>query len=457
MNQAETREKILHGEKSQTIRRKLLERTAESKKLAKNIKKTLAQEVVQTVNLPHPIYIDSANGPYLTDVDGNEYIDLTGGFGPNVLGNKPEVVQTALQDQIKKGWHFGIPGTGQKQLSTLIKEADPFVDQLVFCNSGTEATMYAMRAARAFTGKSTIALFDGSYHGVHDYALVKADTKSDRSRPQTKTLGTGVPSAIADDLMMVLPYRDDTTFELIREHRDELAMVVIEPVQSSNPRLDNKDFLQKLRAVCTENNVLLMFDEVITGFRIAYGGAKSYYDVEPDLVTYGKAIGGGLPIGAIGGKKGIMDTFSGSDNAPFIFTGGTFSGNPLTMSAGIAAIEYMKENKNEIYPQLSRLGDKLANEINGFCRSENIPAQLLNASSMFHLIFGSNQINSSRDIDNSLRLVEQEFYLHLLGHNVIVPGIHLAFLSWMHSEAIVEETIQAFQLAFSDLRYDGLV
>ena len=172
MNQAETREKILHGEKSQTIRRKLLERTAESKKLAKNIKKTLAQEVVQTVNLPHPIYIDSANGPYLTDVDGNQYIDLTGGFGPNVLGNKPEVVQTALQDQIKKGWHFGIPGTGQKQLSTLIKEADPFVDQLVFCNSGTEATMYAMRAARAFTGKSTIALFDGSYHGVHDLSLI---------------------------------------------------------------------------------------------------------------------------------------------------------------------------------------------------------------------------------------------------------------------------------------------
>ena len=152
-----------------------------------------------------------------------------------------------------------------------------------------------------------------------------------------------------------------------------------------------------------------------------------------------------------------MDTFSGADDAPFIFTGGTFSGNPLTMSAGIAAIQYMKDNKDEIYPYLKTQGDRLGREVNQFCRLENIPAKLMNAASMFHLVFSSNEINSARDIDSSLRTVEREFYLHLLGHDVLVPGIHLAFISWAHTEAVVEKVIIAFQLAFMDLRHDGLI
>ena len=457
MNQVALDEKIRQGEKSQAVRKKLIERTPESAKVARDGKNSLAQEVVQTVDLPHPIYIDSAEGPYLNDIDGNQYIDLTGGFGPNVLGNKPDVVEHAIGNQVEKGWHYGIPTSGQQQLSTLIKEADSSVDKLVFCNSGTEATMYAFRAARAFSGKKVVALFDGSYHGVSDYALVKADAKSDRSRPTATTLGNGVPGVVADELMLMLPYRDETAFDLIRERKDDLAMVVVEPVQSSNPRLDNQDFFNQLREVCTECGVLLMFDEVITGFRIAYGSCKEYYGIEPDLVTYGKAVGGGLPIGVVGGRKDIMDTFSGADDAPFIFTGGTFSGNPLTMSAGIAAIQYMKDNKDEIYPYLKAQGDRLGREINQFCKLENIPAKLMNAASMFHLVFSSNEINSARDIDSSLRTVEREFYLHLLGHDVLVPGIHLAFLSWAHSEAVVEKVVNAFQLAFMDLRHDGLI
>ena len=233
MNQVALDEKIRQGEKSQAVRKKLIERTPESAKVARDGKKSLAQEVVQTVDLPHPIYIDSAEGPYLNDIDGNQYIDLTGGFGPNVLGNKPDVVEHAIGNQVEKGWHYGIPTSGQQQLSTLIKEADPSVDKLVFCNSGTEATMYAFRAARAFSGKKVVALFDGSYHGVSDYALVKADAKSDRSRPTATTLGNGVPGVVADELMLMLPYRDETAFDLIRERKDDLAMVVVEPVQSS--------------------------------------------------------------------------------------------------------------------------------------------------------------------------------------------------------------------------------
>ena len=141
--------------------------------------------------MPHPIYIESADGPYLTDVDGNRYVDLTAGFGPNVLGNRPKVVEQAISDQIKKGWHFGIPGPGQSELAGILKEASPVTEQVVFCNSGSEATMFAFRAARAYTGKQVVALFDGSYHGIHDYALTKADLKSDRSKPRSKVMGAG--------------------------------------------------------------------------------------------------------------------------------------------------------------------------------------------------------------------------------------------------------------------------
>ena len=442
-------------EKSQAVRQKLIGRTKNCEKVANSGQKVLAQEVVQTVDLPHQIYIDSAEGPYLTDIDGNQYIDLTAGFGPNILGNKPEPVERALSSQIKKGWHFGIPGDGQAQLAELIKDSAPAVDEVMFCNSGSEATMFAFRAARAFTGKKVVALFDGSYHGIHDYALIRADMKSERSTPSSITLGAGIPDQVSQELMMMLPYRDENSFELIRQHQENLAMVVIEPVQSSNPRLDNQEFLDGLREVCTECNVLLMFDEVITGFRIEYGGCQEYYNIEPDLVTYGKAAGGGMPIGIVAGSKKVMNTFSGADDTPAIFAGGTFSGNPLTMAGGIGILEYLKENKDLIYPYLHEQGDRLSKEINDYCKSNNIPAQMMNAGSMMHLIFGGENIDSSRDIDRSHYKLEREFYLHLLGHNVLVPGIHLAFISYAHTPKIIDQVIEAFKNTFEDLRADG--
>ena len=248
------------GKKSQAVRIKLINRTTKSGEMARRGHPSLAMEVVQTVDMPHQLYIDKAEGPYLTDLDGNQYIDLTCGFGPNVVGNKFEPVEKALASQIKKGWHYGIPGAEQAQLAELIKESSSAVDEVMFCNSGSEATMFAFRAARAVSGKRVIALFDGSYHGIHDYALVKADHRSDRSEPSSVTLGAGIPEEISKDLMMMLPNRDANAYELIRKHKDDLALVVIEPVQSSNPRLDNQEFLQGLKDVCTECDVLLMFD-----------------------------------------------------------------------------------------------------------------------------------------------------------------------------------------------------
>ena len=443
------------GKNSQAVRTKLINRTPKSEEAARKGHPSLAMEVVQTVDMPHQIYIDSAEGPYLTDLDGNQYIDLTCGFGPNVVGNKSEPVEKALSSQIKKGWHFGIPGAEQAQLAELIKDSSPAVDEVMFCNSGSEATMFAFRAARAVSGKRVIALFDGSYHGIHDYALIKADHKSDRSTPKSATLGAGIPEEISRDLVMMLPNRDENAYELIKQYKDDLAMVVIEPVQSSNPRLDNQEFLKGLREVCTECDVLLMFDEVITGFRIEYGGCQEYYGISPDVVTYGKAVGGGMPIGVVAGSKRVMNAFSGSDNTPPIFAGGTFNGHPLTMAAGIAILKHLKKNKKEIYPYLHKQGDRIATEINKFCSSKNIPAQMMNAGSMMHLIFSGEKIKSARDIGRSK--IEKEFYLHLLGHNVLVPGIHLAFITFAHKPDVIDEVIDAFKKSFEDLREDGLI
>ena len=443
------------GKNSQAVRTKLLNRTPKSEEAARRGHPSLAMEVVQTVDMPHQIYIDSAEGPYLTDLDGNQYIDLTCGFGPNVVGNRPEPVEKALSSQIKKGWHFGIPGAEQAHLAELIKDSSPAVDEVMFCNSGSEATMFAFRAARAVSGKRVIAMFDGSYHGIHDYALVKADHKSERSTPTSSSLGAGIPEEISRDLMMMLPNRDSNAYELIKQYKDDLAMVVIEPVQSSNPRLDNQEFLKGLREVCTECDVLLMFDEVITGFRIEYGGCQEYYNIFPDVVTYGKAVGGGMPIGVVAGSKRVMNAFSGSDNTPPIFAGGTFNGHPLTMVSGIAILKHLKKNQKEIYPYLHEQGDRISTEINKFCSSMNIPAQMMNAGSMMHLIFSGEKIESARDIGRSK--IEKEFYLHLLGHNVIVPGIHLAFITYAHKPDVIDEVIDAFKKSFQDLREDGLI
>jgi len=435
-------------------RAQLEARTQGSARASQRASQSLAMEVVQTVVMPHPIYIESAEGGRLTDVDGNEYIDLTAGFGPNVLGNRPEAVQKALAEQIERGWHFGIHNTRQAELGELICQAGACAENVIFANSGTEATMYASRLARAYTGKTKVALFDGSYHGVHDYALTKAAPNSPRSEPTPTSLGNGVPKLIPDETMLMLPYRDPKAFELIRRHRDELAVVQIEPIQSSNPRLDCGDFLGELIEVCRQNRVLILFDEVITGFRIEYGGAQEHYGLTPDLVTYGKAIGGGLPVGAVAGRAEIMNCFTGKDGAPFIFCGGTFSGNPLTMAAGTAAVTAMRDQKDTLYPYLHEQGERFREAINHYCTQEKIPAQVMSAGSLLHLIFEPGPIEGQRDIGNQHRQTEAQFYLHLMNQGVIIPGIHLAFFSGAHTPGEIDQVIEGFKASFEALRED---
>ena len=348
--------------------------------------------------------------------------------------------------------------TSVAELAELLNEAARCGEQTIFCNSGTEATMYGMRVARAFTGKDKVAVFDGNYHGSHDYALIKAAPDSPREAPLGKILGRGVPETVNDNTMMVLPYHDEAAYGLIRAHANELALVIVQPVQNQVPRNDNAEFLHGLLDVCRECGVLMLMDEVVTGFRIGYGGGQEAYDITPDLATYGKALAGGMPIGALTGRADVMELLGlGKGDPRGVFSGGTFSGNPLTMAAGIAALRYMRDNKETIYPTLNRKSQRMADAINGFCQENQIGAQLLNSGSIFYLHFQREPIETSRDVTNTNTEAEREFYLHLMNHGVIVPGIHLFFLSDAHSDEDVDEIIEAFKQSFLDVRADGLM
>ena len=426
-------------------------RTARSRELHERAQESIALEVVGTVDMPHPIYIAEGSGSHVVDVDGNEYVDLCMGFGPHLLGHAHPVIVSAVQEATSRGVQFGIHTPYQQALADLLLEASPAAEMVMFCNSGTEATMYGIRVARAHTGKALVAIFEGSYHGAHDTVLVSATQDSPRERPTVEAIGAGIPDATLNQVLL-LPYRHEHAFDMIREHQDELAVVLIEPVQGANPTLDAADFLHDLREACDRARVLLLFDEVITGFRLAYGGAQEIFGVTPDLATYGKALGGGLPIGAVAGRADIMRRFDWPKHEVSpgqVFAGGTFGGNPLSMAAGTAAVNHLKANP-DIYRTLEGHGRRLSNEIGGFCQDRHLPVQIMTAHSMVHLRFQHGPIVTARDVDRSLAAAEKEFYVRLLLEGVLIPADHLALTSAAHSDQDIDRVIASIQLALSE-------
>jgi len=263
-------------------RAEIAARTPKSAAHAERMGNLVPQEIIKTLALPHPIYVERAEGPYLYDIDGNRYIDMACGFGAHVLGHRSESVRRAVAAQLDRGWQYGVHNIEQEAVARLIADAVPAVEAMVFSNSGTEATMFGMRAARAFTGKSKVAVFDGSYHGTHDYALQTADPGSAHEAPQAVPIGRGVPGAIISNTTIMLPYLRRAAFDIIRQQRDELALVIVQGVQNRSPHLGAADWLGELCAVCRDNDVLVLLDEVVTGFRVAYGGCQEIFDLAPD-------------------------------------------------------------------------------------------------------------------------------------------------------------------------------
>ena len=426
-------------------------RTVRSREIHERSKDLIPMEVIGTVDMPYPIYLAEGHGARVIDVDGNEYIDLSMGFGCHVLGHAHPSVVGAVQDAATRGVQFGIHTPHQEPLARLVVEACPCAESVLFCNSGTEATMYAIRLARAHSGKTKIGFFEGAYHGAHDIAVFKTDDSSARNRPQPTSKGAGVPAATLEEILL-LPYRDESAFDLIRQYADELAVVVIEPVQGSNPTLQCEEFLAELVEVAKQCGVLLLFDEVITGFRLSLGGAQSQFKLTPDLATYGKTVGGGLPIGAVAGRADVMARFNWHKHKDIegqVFAGGTFGGNPLSMCAGAATVEYLRDHP-EVYTHLARHGERFEEELGQFCEDKELPVQVMTAHSMIHLRFQDGPVKTTRDVDRSLARAEKEFYTRLLLEGILVPGDHLALTSAMHTSADIDKVLQAMYQSLED-------
>ena len=449
------------GPRGRDVRARLAEKTARSRDLSAETRELMNMGSAASLEMPHPILMERGDGAYLFDADGNKYIDFQIGFGSLILGHRHPVIGNALLDQAEnRGWQFGLHNPNQISLAKLIIKGDNCVERVIFCNTGTEATMYAIRASRAFTGKDKVAVFDGSYHGAHDYGIGIADPESPHEAPIYQSMGAGVPRSVQDRQLM-LPYRSEAAFDIIRANKDDLAVVIVEPAQSSNPQMgdDIKEFLGSLKVVCAEAGVLLMFDEVITGFRFAYGGAQEHYGIKPDLAAYGKALGGGLPVGAVGGRGDIMELFNSMarGDPKGIMSGGTFSGNPLTMAAGTAQIGYLDKHRDTLYPGINKQGSRLAKGINDFTRDQNMAVQVLHAGSMFQIYFKGGPIRSSRDLTFSKPPAETEFYLHLLDRGVLVPGTRRSFVSHVHTPADIDDAVKRVTKSLEAVREDGLI
>jgi len=409
------------------------------------------------------VFVKEAKGSRIKDMDGNEYVDITMAYGPLILGHSHPVVTAAIGKAYTNGTVYDIAHEAEVKMAELMVDAIPCAERVTFCNSGTEATMHAMRIARACKGKDKIAKFEGGYHGVHDYALVSGILSTPTGPPENPDSvpdNPGIPSAVVDQ-MITLTFNHQESLEKIRKHKDELAAVIIEPVPSMF-LVDMKDFLTQLREVTKECGILLIFDEVISGFRLAYGGAQEYFGIVPDMATYGKIIGGGLPVGAVAGSVEAMSPVITTgdplqDMAEKLLTVGTFSGNPLTMAAGIATVEYLRDNPG-VYDHINGMADRIKTEVNQFARENEFGQKLLGLGSWFIPHFIYNDPESPRDLRDIESLIKQEILCqHMRYHGVYLPDLHTGFISAVHTDEDADKIIEVFKTSLVEMNEQGLL
>ena len=385
-----------------------------------------------------PFFVNKAKGAHVWDVDGNEYVDYVGTWGPAILGHAHPGIIKAVQTAAEHGTSFGIPNPGEVTMARLICSWVPSVQKVRLCNSGTEATMSAIRLARGFTQRDKIIKFDGCYHGHADSLLVKAGSGA-------LTFGNpdsaGVPAAFTQHTI-VAPYNDpEAVVAAFAANRDQIAGIIVEPVPgNAGLYLPRPGYLGFLREITRANGALLIFDEVMTGFRLAKGGAQERFGITPDLSCFGKVIGGGLPVGAFGGRAEIMDCL-----APVgpVYQAGTLSGNPLAMAAGIAALEELEAS--DAYAKLEQLGATLEAGMKDAARAAGVPVQFNRCGSMFCGYFTSLPVHNLADAMKSDRTRFAKYF-----HGMLAEGFYLApsqfeagFLSTAHSPADIDRTVSA--------------
>ncbi len=410
---------------------------------------------------PFPMVIKRAEGARVWDADDNEYLDFMLGFSTMILGNTPDVVQEAIRDALPRGTHYGQCHEHEYAFARLFCDMVPGVEKVTFCNSGTEATMYACRLTRAATGRPLVAKFEGGYHGTHDLLAVSlgrpgphADQFGPIEDPKAIPESPGLSEGAWKDTI-VLPYNHPAAFDKIRRHAAQLAGVIIEPVQGAAGTIPaDPEFLSELRRITREVGAFLIFDEVITGFRLAPGGAQEFYGVIPDVSTYGKVAGGGLPFGAVGGTAEAMRLMEYDTEPGSILVAGTFNGNPLVTAAGTAVLRRLS-SEPRLYARLNAMGDRFRTEINQFAQDGDYPAIAVGAGSMFWMHAGRGPIKSVRDAHKGdrfaspgLRLLYRKNGLHISSHH--------GFMCTAHTDEDITQLIETHKAAMEELRAQGV-
>jgi len=387
----------------------------------------------------NPIFVEQGSGSKFYDVDGNEFIDYIGSWGPHLFGHNPSFIKDALMNAINNGTSFGAPTEIEVQMAKLITELVPSIEMVRMVNSGTEATMSAVRAARGFTGKEKIIKFEGCYHGHGDFFLIKAGSGALTFGVPTSP---GVTKGNAADTLIADFNNIESVKKLIQANKNEIACVIIEPVVGNmgTVRADNS-FIKELREVCSNENIILIFDEVMTGFRLAKGGAQEILGITPDLTTFGKIIGGGLPVGAYGGKKEIMEMVSPSGP---VYQAGTLSGNPLAMSAGLAALNHIKNNP-DIYSLLEEKGKYFEDGIKDGIKSISKNYQLNRVGSMMTLFFTEEAVIDYNTAVKSDTKLFAKYFHEMLNRGIYFPPAQFEamFISTAHSKEDLDKTIEA--------------
>ncbi len=386
-----------------------------------------------------PIFMKSAKGAYMTDEDDRTYVDYINSWGPAILGHTHPVVLQAIQQQAEKGFSYGTPTELETEIARFIVENVPNIDQIRMVSSGTEACMSAIRLARGFTGRDKIIKFEGCYHGHSDSFLIKAGSGA-------ATFGNpnspGVTQGTAKDTLLARYNDPEQVADLFRHNEGEIAALIIEPVAGNmGCVLPEQNFLRKLRELCDQHGTLLIFDEVMTGFRLAFGGAQEAYKVKADLVTYGKVIGGGLPVGAFAGRNEIMDHLAPKGA---VYQAGTLSGNPLAMRAGLETLKLIK-NDPDFYERINRTTETLDFEIGKMLNSKDIAHRINRKGSMMSVFFHIASVSNFDEAQEANHALFNNFFHHMLRNGIYLPpsGYETYFISDALREEEIDRTLEA--------------
>ena len=391
--------------------------------------------------------IARGEGPRVWDMSGNEYIDYALGSGPMLIGHSHPSVIAAVEKQLSKGFTYFALNEHMVLLAEEIVRAIPCAEKVRFASTGTEATFFAMRAVRAYRKKDKILKFEGGFHGMNDYALMSMSPTESLEFPNPSPDSLGMPDSITENVL-IAPFNDiETTSSIIQRHHNELAGVIIEPLQRIIP--PKPGFLEGLRDVTQQYHVPLIFDEIVTGFRFAYGGAQEYYGVTPDLCTLGKAVAGGFPLTVVTGKAEIMDYFApGSHGSDYVMQEGTLNGNPIASLAGLATLEVLRTDG--IYDHLFATGTRLMDGLRDLLFQAEIPAQIIGEPPMFDVVFTDHAIENYRDtLDRDKEKLIR--FTNLLRDRGIFKNNAKYYVSTSHGEKEVEQTLEAWRSALQEL------